>query len=82
MIDLRNWGTQRAEGLRCICGNDAVYFRTFAIDNVTVNELYCPNCGIMMRSPTTDENGQWLRRHWATIHGKGGTYGKDKADPV
>lgn len=53
--------------LLCACGNK-VYFTTLLFkDGFTANELYCPNCGLSMRSPHHDKDGVWLRKHWEEV---------------
>lgn len=53
----------------CICGCDKVYYGTVNVEELSnVNQLICPKCGIIMRSPPTDENGEWLKKHWKDIH--------------
>lgn len=56
-------------GLSCICGYNKIYHSKVKVDDVSdVNQLACPNCGIIMRSPNTDENGEWLKKHWKKTH--------------
>lgn len=58
------------DGLSCICGYNKIYYYRINVDGVNdVNQLACPNCGIIMRSPPTDENGEWLKNHWKKTHG-------------
>lgn len=57
-----------ATGLTCICGNSTIVKDVVQIGDLSVNQLSCPNCGIIMRSPSTDKGGKWLERHWRTIH--------------
>ena len=58
------------DGLSCICGYNKIYYYRVNVDGVSdVNQLACPNCGIIMRSPNTDENGEWLKNHWKKTHG-------------
>lgn len=56
------------EGLSCICGNTHVYKSIVNVKGLEVNQLHCPECGIIMRSPGTDENGKWLEGHWRSVH--------------
>ena len=57
------------DGLSCVCGYNKIYYYRINIDGVSdVNQLACPNCGIIMRSPPTDENGEWLKKHWKKIY--------------
>ena len=57
------------DGLSCICGYNKIYYYRINVDGASdVNQLACPNCGIIMRSPNTDENGEWLKKHWKKIH--------------
>lgn len=57
------------DGLSCVCGYNKIYYYRINVDGVSdVNQLACPNCGIIMRSPNTDENGEWLKKHWKQIH--------------
>lgn len=58
----------KVEGLRCICGSDVVCKCTTTVEGFTVNQLHCPDCGIMMRSPHTDKDGEWLEKHWRDVH--------------
>ena len=58
------------DGLSCICGYNKIYYYRINVDGISdVNQLACPNCGIIMRSPPTDENGGWLKNHWKKTHG-------------
>ena len=57
------------DGLSCICGYNKIYYYRINVDGISdVNQLACPNCGIIMRSPNTDENGEWLKKHWKKTH--------------
>lgn len=57
------------DGLSCVCGYNKIYYYRINVDGVSdVNQLACPNCGIIMRSPNTDENGEWLKKHWKKTH--------------
>lgn len=57
------------DGLSCICGYNKIYYYRLNVDGISdVNQLACPNCGIIMRSPNTDENGEWLKKHWKKTH--------------
>lgn len=57
------------DGLSCICGYNKIYYYRINVDGISdVNQLACPNCGIIMRSPPTDENGEWLKNHWKKTH--------------
>lgn len=59
----------RIDGLSCICGYNKIYYTKINVgDTSGVNQLACPNCGIIMRSPSSDENGDWLKKHWARTH--------------
>ena len=60
----------KVEGLRCICGNASIYSEPIIVRDLVVNQLYCPECGIIMRSPSADKGGQWLRKHWKDVHMK------------
>ena len=57
-------GQEKIDDLKCICGSSAVFYCISEVNGLTLNQLYCPNCGIVMRSPVTDENGAWLKEHW------------------
>ena len=58
------------DGLSCVCGGSKVYYSTVNVEDMSnINQLACPNCGIIMRSPSTDENGKWLKNHWKKTHG-------------
>ena len=57
------------DGLSCVCGYNKIYYYRLNVDGISdVNQLACPNCGIIMRSPNTDENGEWLKKHWKKTH--------------
>ena len=57
------------DGLSCVCGGSKIYYSTVNVEDMSnINQLACPNCGIIMRSPNTDENGEWLKKHWKQIH--------------
>lgn len=57
------------DGLSCVCGGSKIYYSTVNVGDMSnINQIACPNCGIIMRSPPTDENGEWLKRHWARVH--------------
>lgn len=67
----------KIDGYRCICGSDHVVFsdRVSVYDHddkniLAVNQMYCTKCGIMMRSPESDTNGEWLKEHWKEVHMK------------
>lgn len=58
---------RRINDLLCACG-DKPYFTTLLFeDGFTANELHCPNCGLSMRSPGTDKDGVWLKKHWEEV---------------
>lgn len=58
------------DGLSCVCGGSKIYYSTVNVEDMSnINQLACPNCGIIMRSPSTDENGEWLKKHWEKTHG-------------
>lgn len=57
----------KLENFYCICGSQTVCQSIVEVDGLTVNQLYCTDCGIIMRSPSTDECGKWLRKHWEAI---------------
>lgn len=57
-------GQEKIDDLKCICGSSAVFYCISEVNGLPLNQLYCPNCGIVMRSPATDENGAWLKEHW------------------
>ena len=58
------------DGLSCVCGYSKIYYSTVNVEDMSnINQLACPNCGIIMRSPPTDENGEWLKNHWKKTHG-------------
>lgn len=66
LCEKRTSGRQTTD-LLCACGNK-VYFTTLSFkDGFTANELYCPNCGLSMRSPHHDKDGVWLRKHWEEV---------------
>lgn len=54
----------RIPELRCVCGNEKVYYCTVDVDGLIVNQLFCPDCGIIMRTPEPDIGGKWLIEHW------------------
>lgn len=57
------------DGLSCVCGGSKIYYSTVNVEDISnINQLACPNCGIIMRSPNTDENGEWLKKHWKKTH--------------
>ena len=57
------------DGLSCVCGGSKIYYSTVNVEDMSnINQLACPNCGIIMRSPPTDENGEWLKNHWKKTH--------------
>lgn len=57
------------DGLSCVCGGSKIYYSTVNVGDMSnINQIACPNCGIIMRSPNTDENGEWLKKHWKKIH--------------
>ena len=58
----------KIDGLQCVCGGTAVYYDMVGVDSLMVNQLYCPECGIIMRSPPSDKDGAWLKEHWRTVH--------------
>lgn len=59
----------KVEGLHCICGNKTVCKCVEDVEGVKVNQLYCCECGIIMRSPaSTDVDGKWLEKHWCNVH--------------
>lgn len=57
----------KIENLTCVCGSQTVCQALIEVDGLKVNQLYCPNCGIIMRSPSTDTDGKWLHKHWEAI---------------
>lgn len=58
-------------GLHCVCGNKTVCKCVEDVEGVKVNQLYCCECGIIMRSPAkTDADGTWLVKHWREIHSR------------
>lgn len=58
------------DGLSCVCGGSKIYCSTVNVEDMSnINQLACPNCGITMRSPPTDKNGEWLKKHWKKTHG-------------
>ena len=57
----------KVDGLRCVCGSNTVAKTYIEVDGFGVNQLYCPNCGIFMRSPEIDRGGEWLKKHWEAI---------------
>lgn len=57
-------GKVRIPELRCVCGNEKVYYCTVDVDGLIVNQLFCPGCGIIMRTPESDIGGKWLIEHW------------------
>jgi len=66
LCEKRTSGTQPTD-LLCACGNK-VYFTTLLFkDGYIANELFCPNCGLSMRSPHHDKEGMWLRKHWEAV---------------
>ena len=57
------------DGLSCVCGYNKIYYYRINVDGISdVNQLACPTCGIIMPSPNTEENGEWLKKHWKKIH--------------
>ena len=66
LCEKRTSGWQKND-LLCACGNK-VYFTTLLFrGGFTANELYCPNCGLSMRSPGQDKDGVWLKKHWEEV---------------
>lgn len=63
----------KLENFSCICGCQTVCQSLVEVDGFEVNQLYCPDCGIIMRSPSTDAGGEWLRKHWKAIIMRGRT---------
>lgn len=57
----------KLENFSCICGCQTVCQSLVEVDGLEINQLYCPDCGIIMRSPSTDAGGKWLRKHWEAI---------------
>lgn len=57
------------DGLSCVWGGSKIYYSTVNVEDMNnINQLACPKCGIIMRSPPTDENGEWLKNHWKKTH--------------
>lgn len=57
------------DGLPCVCGGSKIYYSTVNVEDMSnINQLACPNCGIIMRSPPTDKDGEWLKKHWVRVH--------------
>lgn len=57
------------DGLSYVCGGSKIYYSTVNVEDMNnINQLACPKCGIIMRSPPTDENGEWLKNHWKKTH--------------
>lgn len=57
------------DNLSCICGNKTVCKSVVEVDGMMVNQLYCYECGIIMKSPASiDVDGMWLIKHWHEIH--------------
>lgn len=55
------------DSLKCTCGSNKVYHSCVEIGvDTTVEELYCPECGIIMRAP----HGMldMLMRNWQDVH--------------
>lgn len=55
---------KKMDDLKCICGSDNVYYDIVTVDGMQVNQVYCTECGIIMRSPASDNNGKWLTKNW------------------
>lgn len=55
------------DSLKCICGSNKVCHTTvdIGVDN-TVEELYCPECGIIMRAPS--DMLDMLKKNWIAVH--------------
>lgn len=66
-ICIKRTSALQKNDLLCACGNK-LYFTTLLFeDGFTANELHCPNCGLSMRSPGTDKDGVWLKKHWEEV---------------
>lgn len=70
----------KLENFSCICGSQTVCQSQIDVDGLKVNQLYCPSCGIIMRSPATDTEGKWLRKHWEAIIMRGKSGQKNKCE--
>lgn len=66
LCEKRTGGGQITD-LLCACGNKVYFTKLLFKDGFTVNELYCPNCGLSMRSPQYDKEGVWLRKNWEEV---------------
>ena len=55
------------DSLKCVCGSNKVCHTTvdIGVDN-TVEELYCPECGIIMRAPSGMLD--MLKKNWIAVH--------------
>ncbi len=66
LCEKRTSGRQLTD-LLCACGNKVYFTALLFRDGFTANELFCPNCGLSMRSPYNDKGGAWLRKHWEEV---------------
>ena len=62
----QNSGSQKLD-LRCACGSKVHFITLLDKTGYTVNELYCPDCGLSMRSPGFDKDGKELKQRWAQV---------------
>lgn len=62
------YGLKKMDDLKCICGNSAVFYCINEVNGQPINQIYCPDCGIIMRSPRDDDkDGAWLEEHWKKV---------------
>lgn len=55
------------DSLKCVCGSNKVCHTTVDIGvDTTVEELYCPECGIIMRAPSGMLD--MLKKNWIAVH--------------
>lgn len=54
--------------LKCACGHP-VYMSGIEIRGLKgiVHQLHCPGCGLSMRSPVGDQDGEWLKHQWQRV---------------
>ena len=47
----------------CACGDTVMQNTIQFEDGTTANTLFCTNCGLMMRIPSSDKDGKWLKEN-------------------
>lgn len=64
-IEKRNCDNVQKTDLVCACGAPVLYDQILFPDGHTANRLFCSACGLSMRSPENDADGEWLKGRWA-----------------